>query len=77
MADRVRTLTVILTEDHRDDDAREIADAIKMVKGVEAVELGEVVNFNMIHARSIAKNEIRQEIIESLMPDWFPKEPTS
>ena len=73
MSDRVRTLTVILTKDHRDDDAREIADAIKMVKGVEGVELGEVVNVGILHARSIAKSEIRNEILDSLMPHWFDK----
>lgn len=38
MTDRIRTLTVALDHDYRDDDAQAILDAIRMVRGVAAVE---------------------------------------
>lgn len=39
MTDRIKGLSVSLTHDIRDDDCQAIIDAIKMVKGVEAVEM--------------------------------------
>lgn len=39
MTDRIKGLTVTLDRDYRDDDVRVIVDAIKMIRGVAAVEL--------------------------------------
>lgn len=57
MTDRVKYITVVLDADYWDDDAQEIIDAIKMVRGVQAADHS-VINPNDYWAR----NSIRQEI---------------
>ena len=58
MTDRVRTLTVVLDRDYRTDDIEVVAQGIRMIKGVAAVENGDVVD----HAAHIARNDFRQTI---------------
>lgn len=71
MTDRIRTITVVLERDVRiDDDAQTIIDAIRMIKGVQDVLPGEVVDFHAHHARDLAKIELRTELLKMLMPEW-------
>ncbi|TWU51485.1 hypothetical protein Poly59_30770 [Rubripirellula reticaptiva] len=60
MTDRVRTLTVILDDDYRNEDESVgvIMQAIRMVKGVSDVEAGDVVQFED-HA---ARNDYRRRV---------------
>lgn len=60
MTDRVRTLTVLLDADYRDDDESVgvITRAIGMIKGVESVETGDAVNVN----QSIAEMNYRHDV---------------
>lgn len=44
MTDRIRTLHVTLSHDFRDDDVESVVSAIQMVKGVQSVVNGPVVN---------------------------------
>ncbi len=37
MTDRIKTLTVVLDKEYRDDDCESIANAIRMIKGVLSV----------------------------------------
>ena len=44
MTDRIRTLSVVLEQDFRDDDVQCVVDAIHMIRGVGKVEIGKVVD---------------------------------
>jgi len=63
MTDRIKGLTVSLTHDIRDDDCESIINAIKMIKGVAAVEL-HVSNSNDWMARQHVKEEMRDKIFQ-------------
>ncbi len=65
MTDRIKGLTVSLTHDIRNDDCQAIIDAIKMVKGVEAVEM-HVTDLDDWMARKHVKSELRDIVFE-----WF------
>jgi len=69
MTDRIKGLTVSLTHDIRDDDCQAIIDAIKMVKGVEAVEM-HVANSDDWFARKHVKSELRDKLFEPPL-EWF------
>jgi hypothetical protein len=68
MTDRIRTLTVILERDYRDDDVQAVVEAVKMLKGVQAVELGKPVDLADHVAREEARRELRQKLIDILWP---------
>ena len=76
MTDRIRTLTVVLDQDYRDDDAEPILEAIRMVKCVAGVE-PHVSTPGAQMEREIAKDELRREIGEKihelLVPSWMRK----
>lgn len=62
MTDRVRTLTVFLEQDMRDDDAQGIVGAIQRIRGVRAVELGKPVTMEQHLAREVVRRELIDEI---------------
>lgn len=70
MTDRVRTLTVILDRDYRDDDAEVLMQSIRLMRGVEDVALGPIVDGSDHIAREVAKTELRKELIDLLHPNW-------
>lgn len=74
MTDRVRTLTIVLEQDMRTDDVETVIDALKMIRCVQDVILGEVVEFNHHHARDMAKIELRLELLDLLRTDWTKKQ---
>ncbi len=65
MTDRYFTLTVLLDHDHRSDDAEDIINAIKMIRGVADVT-GNVTDTNTFIAISTAKRELQQKLIDVL-----------
>ena len=71
MTDRIRHLTVTLDRDYRDDDVAAIADAIRQLRGVVAVDTVVVTVTDML-ARVAVAGEIRlklHEAIESVFAD--------
>lgn len=64
MTDRIRSLTVILDKDFRDDDIEYIAHAIRMIKHVSSVELGEPVNLTDHIARQEARLNLGSKIMD-------------
>jgi hypothetical protein len=71
MTDRVRTLTVILDTDMRDDDVEWIVNAIRAVKHVADVTTHSVGGEHL--QREIAKSELRQEIMKKIQDLLYPK----
>jgi hypothetical protein len=51
MSDRTRTLTVILDQQYKDEDLEAIENAVRMVKGVQAVRRGEVADPDQLGVR--------------------------
>jgi len=66
MTDRVRTLTIQLDDDYRVDDVEYIVNAIRMVKGVNKVELGAPVDIADWSARMTIGMEYRQAIWDAI-----------
>lgn len=66
MTDRIQSLTVVLEEDLRDDDAREIADAIAKLRGVQLVTLGEPVDMNVHVERQRLRRSLGASIVSLL-----------
>ena len=66
MTDRIRTLTVVLDADYRDDDLESLLTAIKMVRGVDDVQFGEVVNYKDWIARRAVKTELQHELLKAI-----------
>ena len=66
MTDRVRTLTVELNGEIRDEDAEAIMDAIRMVKGVLDVRLGPVCDAASWAAHRAAVREIDEVLREAI-----------
>lgn len=62
MTDRVRSLTVILDHEMRDDDAEEVAKAIYGFRHVQEVKLGPVVDVNTYGAVFRVKRELWAKI---------------
>ena len=63
MTDRIRTLTVVLDADYRDDDAKPIIDAILRIRGVGTVS-GKVVDVGEYTARAAVQTKFRQDILD-------------
>lgn len=70
MIDRFNGLYVALDRDIRDDDAKAIIDAIRMVKGVNDVT-GHVVDMDSY----VAQQRIKNELWTKLRDAFFGKEP--
>lgn len=66
MTDRVRTLTVLLDKDWRDDDVQHVIDAIRMVRGVADVQ-PTVETAEKQMAVWKAKDELRREILQKVV----------
>lgn len=64
MTDRIESLTVVLEEDLRDDDAREIADAIAKLRGVQIVTLGKPVDMNVHVERARLRRSLGAAIVK-------------
>lgn len=65
MTERLNALTVVLSQDIREDDAQAIIDAIKMIRGVASVE-GNVVDINSHIAYTRARNDLTQKLFDAL-----------
>jgi hypothetical protein len=65
MSDRYHSLTVVLDEPMRDDDAEKIMNAIRCLRGVVAVE-GNVADSGHFVAMSSARHELRGKLWEAL-----------
>lgn len=72
MTDRVRTLTVILDREMRDDDVEIVVDAIKLMRYVSDVELGPVCNANEYAVRLEERRRIAQAVTAALYPERAP-----
>jgi hypothetical protein len=68
MTDRYHSLTVILDNDIRSDDATPILDAIMMIKGVIGVK-GLVSDPETWMAQERAKRELQKKLLELLYPE--------
>lgn len=69
MTDRYHSLTVVLEEDVRSDDAEAIIEAIKMIRGVL-----DVTPHIADTASWMAQTRVRRELGEKLMSILYPKE---
>lgn len=67
MTDRYHSLTVVLKDDIRDDDAKPLIDAILMLKGVLSVT-GGVSSFDSHMALERARMEIGNKLLEICYP---------
>ena len=72
MTDRIRTLTVILDDDYRDDDAADIIRAIAMIKGVTSVVALAPISVGEYVARDIARRELRERLWALLSDPTVP-----
>jgi len=63
MTDRIKGLTVSLTDDFREDDCEAIINAIKMIKGVGHIQT-HVADPDDYFVRKRVKNEIRDKIFD-------------
>lgn len=66
MTDRIRTLTVILDDDYRDDDVEAIVTALRMVKGVSKLVVGEPTGIAEIIARDAVRQELRRKLFRAI-----------
>lgn len=66
MTDRIRTLLVTLDHDFRDDDVQVIVDAIKMIKCVSNVKIGEVVDMQDHLNREVFRTEVLRSAVDFL-----------
>lgn len=64
MTSRVRTLTVVLENDVRTDDAETIAQLLRRIQGVCSVTPGPVVDVNDLIARSQVRRKLANEILD-------------
>lgn len=64
MTDRIRTLTVVLDSDCRDDEIHSLVSAIDMIKGVQKVKIGDPIDLRDYSARQAIKLEIREKIYQ-------------
>ena len=62
MTDRIKGLTVSLTQDIREDDCQRIVDAISMINGV-----GSVVPLITDHNDWLAREHVREEVKEKVL----------
>lgn len=67
MTDRYHSLTVVLKNDIREDDAESIINAVRMIKGVLGVT-GEMVTSEAYMAETRALDKVRSQIMDVLYP---------
>lgn len=67
MTDRIRSLTVVLADNTRDDDANRLIDAIRLMRGVVDVQ-ADVTNAADYSAQMLARTELRNQIAAILWP---------
>jgi len=67
MTDKYNSLTVVLENDIRDDDAKSIIKAIRMIKGVLAVK-GNIADHKAYMAEERALRKLRSQLQEILWP---------
>lgn len=67
MTDRYHSLTVVLEQNTRDDDAKHIIDAIQMLRGVLSVT-GNVANLESHLAEERARHDLGQKLWKILYP---------
>ncbi len=67
MTDRIRTLTVVLDRDYREDDVEPLIEVLRYVKGVADVKKGDAINPNGHLNREIAAREIKQQLLNLLL----------
>ena len=67
MTDRIRTLAVTLDRDFRDDDVEVIVNAIKMIKHVSNVTIGEVVNIQDHLNREVFRSDVLRSAVDFLL----------
>jgi hypothetical protein len=71
MTDRVRTLTVVLDRDYRDDDVERIVQTITMIKGVHQVEVG-VVTGEQELARFALRGDLKKKLLLAINKVFDP-----
>jgi len=64
MTDRIKSLTVVLSDDIREDDCQSLMDAILMLKGVISVG-SQVSDMNHYTAKIQVKAKLRQRIFDA------------
>lgn len=64
MTDRIRTLTVVLDDDYRDDDMEVLKQSIGMLRGVSHVDNGPVMGGNDAINRMVVRDQLCQALIE-------------
>lgn len=67
MTDRINSLTVVLEKDIRDDDIKPLINALKMMRGVIAVECN-VSDYVVYMAEERAKHNLGQELLNIVYP---------
>ncbi len=67
MSDRINTITVVLTENVRDDDAECILNALRMVKGVQSAK-GNVADSEAYMAESRALAKVHKQVFDAIYP---------
>ena len=67
MTDRYHTLTVVLEKEIRSDDAENLINAIKMIRGVLDVS-GNVIDMEGYMAITVARDQMRKQIMDFLWP---------
>lgn len=67
MTDRYHSLTVVLTEDMRTDDAERVLDAIRMIRGVQSVT-GIVADASSHMAYQRARRDLGDKLFEVIYP---------
>lgn len=69
MTDRIANLTVVLVHDMRDDDVQEVVKALKMVRGVGRVIVGEPRDLSDYVAQARAKDALQEKMRRLLADD--------
>jgi hypothetical protein len=69
MTDRIRTLTVVLPVNTREDDVQPLIDAIRMLRGVLDVK-ADVADSADYFAVTNARAQLRSKLLDVLMEDY-------
>ena len=72
MTDRYNALTVVLSEDIREDDAEPLMAAIRMMKGVQSVK-GHIATIDSHIAEQRARLELSEKLWDVLHPERVVK----
>ena len=67
MTDRIHSITVVLEQNVRVDDAERILDALRMVRGVISAE-GNVADLDSHMAESRARTDLHKKMFEVIYP---------